>query len=110
MNRYLCNGMDRKSLVPAVGIEPTTNGLQIAFVPKWSFVNQILAALANTETGIIQSQLRHSQPGEGTLERKGDWLHLRFIVSSKQVVDFRRPGPSGADAALWQCRPVAPRA
>jgi len=52
--------------VPAVGFEPTTNGLQNAFVLTWSFVNQIFAALANLKTGVIQSQLWHSQSGEGT--------------------------------------------
>jgi len=35
-----------------------------------SFDNQTLAALANIETGVIKAQLRHSQSGEGTLERK----------------------------------------
>jgi hypothetical protein len=56
------------SSVPAVGIEPTTNGLQNAFVLTWSFVNQTLAALANLETGVIKAQLRHSQSGKGTID------------------------------------------
>jgi hypothetical protein len=56
-----------ESLVPAVGIEPTTNGLQIAFVPRWNFVNQALAALANLKTDVIKAQLRHSKSGEGTI-------------------------------------------
>ena len=54
------------TLMPAVGIEPTTNGLQNAFVLTWSFVNQTLAALANLKTGVTKAQLRHSQSGEGT--------------------------------------------
>ena len=66
----MSQGRTSAALVPAVGIEGTTNGLQIAFVPTWSFVNQVLAALANLKTGVIQSQLRHSQSGEGTSERK----------------------------------------
>ena len=55
------------SLVPAVGIEPTTNGLQNGFVPTWSFVTQTLAALANLKTDVIKAQLGHSQSGEGTI-------------------------------------------
>jgi len=52
-------------MVPAVGFEATTNGLQNAFVPMCSFVNQTLAALANLKTSVIKAQLRHSQSGDG---------------------------------------------
>jgi len=48
-------------LVPAVGIEPTTNGLQSATVPRRQFVNQQLATLANLEINVVQSHFRHSQ-------------------------------------------------
>ena len=37
----------------------------------WSFVNQIPGALANLKTGVIQSQFRHSQSGEGTMVGSG---------------------------------------
>jgi hypothetical protein len=81
-------------LVPAVGIEPTTNGLQIAFVPTWNFVNQMLAALANLKTGVIQSQLWHSQSGEDTSKRNG-WLNLPLAQIRCDVMR-----PCGADAAF----------
>jgi hypothetical protein len=66
------------SLVPAVGIEPTTNGLQNAFEPTLSIFNQTLAALANLETSVIKAQLRHSQSGDGTSQANRVQFRVRL--------------------------------
>src|SRR5437868_7123435 len=34
----------------------------------WSFVNQILAALANLETNLSKAQIRHTKSGEGAID------------------------------------------
>jgi hypothetical protein len=66
-------------MVPAERLELPTFGLQIVFVPTCSFVNQILAALANLETDVIKAQLRHSQSSDGTLDGRWGRLLLQFV-------------------------------
>jgi hypothetical protein len=46
-------------LVGRVGIEPTTNGLRASGRGYRYIVNQVLAALANLETNVVQSQFGH---------------------------------------------------
>ena len=57
-------------MVPVEGVEPSTFALRNAVIPTYAFVNQILAALANREISVTQSQLRHSKPGLGTIARR----------------------------------------
>ena len=68
-NKGLAEAKPKFLLVGRVGIEPTTNGLRDGFAPTERLVNPMLAALANLETCVIQSQLRHSQSGEGAIGR-----------------------------------------
>jgi hypothetical protein len=50
-------------MVGREGIEPSTNGLRATPSGYSCIANQVLAALANLEISIIQSQFGHSKSG-----------------------------------------------
>jgi len=51
--------------VPAEGLEPPTNGLQITHLAKSLLITQSLAALATPHSSLIQSHFGHSQSESG---------------------------------------------